>query len=164
MPKLLPRHASGVIICGSTQFIQSRQGQRLTAFSTPGGGGYGQNIAAGIQAGNISAILSNNFYNDELPRYPEFGTSSPDLTLFEEWGHFSQLVWKATLSVGCYTEICSPPGADPLDCKSDDTSYLNGLACGNGGIPAIFTVCNYDPPGGMKLLYIKPLRSVERLT
>ena len=119
----------------------------LTPSSAPGGGGYGQNIAAGFPVGNISAILSNSFYNNELPKYPQFGTDTPDMTNFEEWGHFSQFVWKTTISVGCYTAICSPPGADTLACGPDGKSYLSGLSCGNGGIPAIFTVCNYHPPG-----------------
>lgn len=119
----------------------------LTLSSAPGGGGYGQNIAAGFPVGNISAILSNSFYNNELPKYPQFGTDTPDMTNFEEWGHFSQFVWKTTISVGCYTAICSPPGADALACGPDGKSYLSGLSCGNGGIPAIFTVCNYHPPG-----------------
>lgn len=148
MPKRLLRLVYGVMMCEYSILSQLMMNcdwhRRL---STPGGGYYGQNIAAGIQSGNITAILSNNFYNDEQPKYPEYGISSPDLTLFEEWGHFSQLVWKSTLSVGCYTEICSPPGANTLDCKPDNTSYLSGLDCGNGGVPAIFTVCNYDPPG-----------------
>lgn len=113
----------------------------------PGGGGYGQNIAGGSAAGNITATLTNGFYNGELPLYPEFGTNNPNNTLFEKWGHFSQLVWNSTTSVGCYTEVCSPPGASTLDCNPDGTSYLSKLPCGNGGIPAIFTVCNYHPAG-----------------
>ena len=130
-----------------TSFDNGRLNPKLMACSAPGGGGYGQNIASGFQTGNISAILTNNFYNDELPKYPQFGTNNPDTTDFEEWGHFSQFVWSATTSVGCYTTICSPAGANALDCKPDGTSYLSGLKCGNGGIPAIFTVCNYHPPG-----------------
>lgn len=113
----------------------------------PGGGGYGQNIAAGDAAGNITAILTNGFYNRELPVYPEFGTNSPNTTLFEEWGHFSQMVWNTTTTVGCYTAVCSPPGESTLECKPDGTSYLSKLPCGNGGIPAVFTVCNYHPAG-----------------
>lgn len=148
MQKRLLRLVYGVTTCEYSilsQLVMTCDWHRT--LSTPGGGYYGQNIAAGIQSGNITAILSNNFYNDEQPKYPEYGISSPNLTLFEEWGHFSQLVWKSTLSVGCYTEICSPPGANALGCKPDNTSYLSGLDCGNGGVPAIFTVCNYDPPG-----------------
>lgn len=119
----------------------------------PGGGGYGQNIAAGVPAGNISAIVSNMWYNGEEPLYPTpYGNNSPDMSNFEKWGHYSQLVWAKTESVGCYTQTCSPPGQDPLKCKPDGTSYLGNSQCGNGinspvGIPAIFTVCNYYPPG-----------------
>jgi hypothetical protein len=120
----------------------------------PGGGGYGQNIAAGTLAGNITSILTNGFYNGELPLYPQFGTDTPDATLFEKWGHFSQMVWNTTTTVGCYTTICSPPGESIIDCKRDGTSYLSGLDCGNGGIPAVFTVCNYAPAGKFLLFFL----------
>lgn len=82
-----------------------------------------------------------------MPKYEQYNTNTPDLTEFEAWGHFTQLVWKKTLSVGCYTEICSPPVADPLDCKADGTSWLKKVKCGKGGTPAIFTVCDYYPQG-----------------
>lgn len=120
---------------------------------SPGGGGYGQNIAAGVPAGNISAIISNMWYNGEESLYPTpYGNDSPDMSNFEKWGHYSQMVWAKSESVGCYTQTCSPPGQDPLKCKPDGTSYLGKSTCGNGinspvGIPAIFTVCNYYPPG-----------------
>ena len=116
----------------------------------PGGGGYGQNIAAGTQAGAIASILSNGFYNGEEPLYPAYGTDNPDMGNFEKWGHFSQMVWSKTESVGCYTYTCSPPGADPLDCKPDGTPYLKNTSCKSPGVipeAAIFTVCNYYPPG-----------------
>lgn len=129
----------------------------------PGGGGYGQNIAAGTPVGNITAILTNGFYNGELPLYPEFGTNNPNTALFEKWGHFSQVVWKSTKSVGCYTAICSPPGESTLDCKPDGTSYLSGLNCGNGGILAIFTVCNYYPAGKFTVYPLSILSSKAHL-
>ena len=151
-PRQLQRPVSGVIV-RKWIFCSTRSSSRLTASSAPGGGGYGQNIAAGTPSGNISAILTNGFYNGELPHYPQYGTNNPDMSDFEDWGHFSQLVWHSTTSVGCYTAICSPPGVDSLSCKPDGTSYLKGLNCGNGGIPAIFTVCNYDPPGKRAFQY-----------
>lgn len=120
---------------------------------SPGGGGYGQNIAAGTEAGNIASVLSNGFYNGEVLAYPSFGSDNPDMSNFHIWGHFSQMVWEATESVGCYTYTCSPPGADAFDCKPDGTSYLSGeeINCRSSpeSIPtaAIFTVCNYYPAG-----------------
>ncbi|KAL8827092.1 MAG: hypothetical protein Q9170_007155 [Blastenia crenularia] len=123
---------------------------------SPGGGGYGQNIAAGTQANNISAILSNGFYNDEMMLFPSYGSDSPDMSNFEKWGHFSQMLWQSTKKVGCYTYTCSPAGAPPLDCNpSTGQSYLKNTGCGNGGMNAIFTVCNYSPPGNYAGEYSK---------
>lgn len=126
----------------------------LTKNSTPGGGGYGQNIAAGIEPGRISEVVSNMWYNGELTLYPTpYGENSPDMTGFHAWGHYSQVVWSDSESVGCYTSTCFPAGQDPQGCKSDGTSYLPGTACGDGingqavGVPAYFTVCNYYPAG-----------------
>jgi hypothetical protein len=70
-------------------------------------------------------------YNDEIGYYPlPFGVASPDMSNFEKWGHFSQIVWKSTTSVGCYTQYCP-----------------NGLANTGSGVSPYFTVCNYSPPG-----------------
>lgn len=117
----------------------------------PGGGGYGQNIAAGNAPGNISAILTNAYYNDELPLFleaiGEFGKNSPDMSNFEKWGHVTQMLWKDTSSFACYTATCSPPGADAQACDGSGQSYLKNVSCGNGGTPAYNTVCNYYPPG-----------------
>ncbi|KAL8687642.1 MAG: hypothetical protein Q9218_006245 [Villophora microphyllina] len=122
----------------------------------PGGGGYGQNIAAGISAGEIAKTLTNGFYNDEMMLYPTYGSDSPDMGNFEKWGHFSQMLWQSTTKVGCYTYTCSPAGAPPLDCRPGTTeSYLKNTGCGNGGMNAIFTVCNYSPPGNYAGEYSK---------
>ena len=56
-----------------------------------------------------------------------YNQNAPDMSNFENWGHFSQIVWKSTKSVGCYTQSC-PQGVAPYDIK-------------------YFTVCNYSPPG-----------------
>ncbi|KAI4171202.1 MAG: hypothetical protein LQ343_004408 [Gyalolechia ehrenbergii] len=123
---------------------------------SPGGGGYGQNIAAGTPANNISAILTNSFYNDEMELFPGYGSDSVDMSNFEKWGHFSQMLWQITQKVGCYTYTCSPAGAPPLDCNpSTGQSYLENTGCGNGGMNAIFTVCNYSPPGNYGGQYSK---------
>lgn len=99
---------------------------------TANGGGYGQNIAAGVQADNISAVITELFYNNEIVNFPKpYGQENPDMTNFENWGHFTQVVWASTTEVGCYTQDCSSSGLSNVG--SDVGPY--------------FTVCNYSPPG-----------------
>ena len=99
--------------------------------TSKGGGGYGQNIAAGVEPANISAIITDLFYNGEVGWYDGlYGQAQPDMTNFEHWGHFSQIVWKDTTHVGCATQHCS-----------------NGLANVGSDVAPYFTVCNYKNPG-----------------
>ena len=75
-------------------------------------------------------MINNEMYNDEIEYYPTPYGIEPDMSNFEKWGHYSQIVWKSTTQVGCYTQYCS-----------------NGLANTGGGVSPYFTVCNYSPPG-----------------
>ena len=96
------------------------------------------------------------FYNNETEYYPQpYGQEAPDSSAFESWGHFSQIVWSRTSSVGCYTYDCSPAGQPTTqDCNASGQPYLANTKCGpTGGTPAVFTVCNYYPEGK------NPLRS-----
>lgn len=93
---------------------------------------YGQNIAAGVKADNVSAVITELFYNGEVGLYEGlYGQADPDMTNFEQWGHFSQIVWKASTKVGCAT----------VDCTD------KGLANTGGNVPPFFTVCNYQSQG-----------------
>ena len=114
-----------------------------------GDGNYGQNIGAGIDAGNISALITNMLYNNEIENYPQpYAQGDPENSNFESWGHFSQIVWSDTTSVGCYTYDCSPAGQPSTqDCNANGHPYLANTNCGPGGTPAVFTVCNYYPAG-----------------
>ena len=94
-----------------------------------GGGGYGQNIGAGAPDDEIDKMITNQMYNDEMMLYPGYG-AEPNLGNFERWGHFSQIVWKATTRVGCHTQYC-PDG-------------LEGVG---SSVSPYFTVCNYQPAG-----------------
>ena len=99
--------------------------------TTTDGGGYGQNIAAGLAADNITAIITELFYNGEVGYYTNlYGQANPDMSNFHNWGHFSQIVWKGTSKVGCATQYCP-----------------KGLANVGPYTPPHFTVCNYGPPG-----------------
>ncbi|KAL8656162.1 MAG: hypothetical protein Q9226_002761 [Calogaya cf. arnoldii] len=124
----------------------------------PGGGGYGQNIAAGTPAKQVAKILTNAFYNNELGLYPGFGSDSPDMSNFHAWGHFSQMVWPSTTKVGCYSYNCNPAGKLELDCNpATGQSYLGNTGCGTSGtgMYPVFTVCNYSPPGNFAGQYSK---------
>lgn len=94
-----------------------------------GGGGYGQNIGAGAPDDEIDKMITNQMYNDEMMLYPGYG-GEPELGDFERWGHFSQIVWKATTRVGCHTQYCP-----------------SGLAGVGSNVSPYFTVCNYQPAG-----------------
>lgn len=97
-----------------------------------GGGGYGQNIAAGVKPDNISAVITNLWYNGEVGWFRgQYGKPQPNMTNFAHWGHFSQVVWKHSTEIGCYTADCSKTG-------------LQGVG---GSVPPYFTVCNYKGPG-----------------
>ncbi|EEH41494.1 hypothetical protein PAAG_03057 [Paracoccidioides lutzii Pb01] len=84
---------------------------------------YGQNIGYGIDRQNIGKMITNLMYNNEADLYIDlYGEDNPDMSRFSDWGHFTQIVWKSTKSVGCATVKCS--------------NYLGWN-----------TVCNYSPPG-----------------
>lgn len=70
-------------------------------------------------------------YNGEVNNYPgPYGSDNPDLSNFESWGHYSQIVWRSTASVGCATQYCP-----------------QGLSGAGAGVPPYFTVCDYYPAG-----------------
>ncbi|KAJ5491181.1 hypothetical protein N7539_002748 [Penicillium diatomitis] len=117
--------------------------------SIPGGsiaaGSYGQNIGYGVEASDVGVMITNLMYNDEINYFPQpYGSPNPDMTLFDKWGHFSQIVWKGTTHVGCATVTCPNLG-------NVDSSMA---------LP--FTVCNYYPAGNVGTEYgdnvLAPLR------
>ena len=95
---------------------------------TVDGGGYGQNIGAGALPENVPALITNLMYNGEIELYPSYG-NEPDTSNFEEWGHYSQIVWKETKEVGCATKKCD---------HVENTGR---------GVKPYYTVCNYYPQG-----------------
>jgi hypothetical protein len=70
------------------------------------------------------------WYNGELAAYlpSYYGQANPDFSNFEVWGHFSQVVWKSTTSIGCATQFCKSGTLFPT-------------------VAGWFTVCNYGPAG-----------------
>ncbi|RMZ79802.1 hypothetical protein DV738_g3201, partial [Chaetothyriales sp. CBS 135597] len=101
--------------------------------SKAGDGIFGQNIGAGFAADNIAAMVGDAMYNDEIELYPGPYGNEPDMTSFESWGHYTQIVWSDTTDVGCWTTDCS----------------ATGLANVAPEVGPQFTVCNYYPPGNI---------------
>lgn len=88
------------------------------------------NIAQGtyLGAGNLSAVISNMWYNSEVNLFPAYGQKDLDTSgeSFQGWGHFSQVVWDGTTAIGCGSAKCNP-----------------GTSIGSG----YFVACMYYPPG-----------------
>lgn len=110
---------------------------KMDASSTP----YGQNIAAGVGASDIGRTISDLFYNGEVSKFTGYGQAQPDMSGFEGWGHFSQIVWAASTKVGCATWDCNTQGLANFQGPCTDGS----AACNN-----FFTVCNFSPPGNVE--------------
>ncbi|KAK3489010.1 CAP domain-containing protein [Neurospora hispaniola] len=139
-------HSAGAMTWGETYANYAQQAAASCVFQhdlTPGGGGYGQNIAmwgssdkqtvqdvGAVKAG--AQATTNMWYNGELSLWPasDYGKANPDMSNFEGWGHFSQLVWKESKELGCFTQFC-PQGT--MSSQMD----------------VWYTVCNYYPAGNM---------------
>ncbi|KAM0561452.1 hypothetical protein ACHAPJ_003333 [Fusarium lateritium] len=65
------------------------------------GGPYGENLAIGY----LNATSSVEAWGDERDKY-DYGKAEFD----EETGHFTQLVWKDTTTVGCGRKLCGEKG------------------------------------------------------
>ncbi|KAK4861637.1 hypothetical protein LT330_003672 [Penicillium expansum] len=116
-------------LAGAAQTLAARCTYAHDTSITSASGDYGQNIAYGVEAALVGEqVIGEMMYTDEAPYFANlYGEANPDMSNFEKWGHFTQIVWKATTEVGCATVSCSD--------------------LGNVGGPAPFTVCNYGTPG-----------------
>lgn len=85
----------------------------------PGGGGYGQNLAAMGGSGNykakspvvmVAGAISDQWYNSEFSKFvpSQYGLATPNMTTFLDWGHFTQVIWKGSTKVGCASQYCAP--------------------------------------------------------
>lgn len=82
------------------------------------------------ESDTVAQAITDMWHNGECEAYPkaDYGQPNPDMSNFEAWGHFSQLVWVGSEQVGCASQYC-PPGT----IYSDMGSW--------------FTVCDYYPAG-----------------
>ena len=50
-------------------------------------------------------VITNMWYNNELPLFLLFyyDQGTLDMSNFEAWGYFSQIVWKNSTRIGCTT-------------------------------------------------------------
>lgn len=105
---------------------------------TINGGGYGQNIASYGSTGDsslaidtlIASVITNMWYNGEAALYDSFYGQANPTDNFENWGHFSQVVWKSTTKIGCGATLCAPG------------TIFDGLS-------TWFAVCNYETAGNV---------------
>lgn len=81
----------------------------------------------GTDANDVAAVTSGMWYNGELGAFPEqaYNMANPPETSTDT-GHLTQIIWKTTTSVGCFTKFCGEMA---------------------GG--AYYTVCNYGPAGNV---------------
>jgi pathogenesis-related protein 1 len=108
---------------------------RNSAYKTLGGGngGVGENIAAGAPTLTIAGA-NMGWIDDEEPAY-DYATNTCNTSVAPECGHYTQIVWKTTTSVGCALVTCNTN--TPFDPKY-------GSKWG-------YAVCDYAPPGNIVL-------------
>jgi pathogenesis-related protein 1 len=115
LAQVAQRHAEGCIF----EHSDNPYGENLAFFSCPGGfrdpcnpNRLGSNPGNAVKA-----------WADEVVFY-DYDTSS--CAPLEQCGHYTQIVWRETTTLGCGSAVC----------KID-------------GIYGVYWVCNYDPPGNI---------------
>ncbi|KNA11880.1 hypothetical protein SOVF_131020 [Spinacia oleracea] len=100
------------------QYANQRIGDCVLQHS---GGSYGENIAGGGNGGyELSGTDAVNMWVNEGVNYDHgSNTCSPG----QVCGHYTQVVWRDSVRLGCARVICNSSG--------------------------IFVICNYDPPGNI---------------
>ncbi|HEU4384223.1 MAG TPA: CAP domain-containing protein [Anaeromyxobacteraceae bacterium] len=91
--------------------------------------GMGQNLAAGRPPGAYSITAFVNLWAAEAADYDYAGNTCSAGAVC---GHYTQIVWRATTSLGCVLHTCT--GGTPPPGWTADWDYL---------------VCNYAPPGNV---------------
>jgi len=101
---------------------------------------YGQNLALGNPADDIAGIITDQWYSEINAFSGNYGEAQPDygtnMENFEQWGHFTQVVWKSTTKIGCATWRCKSVASSATDSTPMPAAYGGDV-----------TYCNYQSPG-----------------
>jgi uncharacterized protein YkwD len=101
-------------------YAQSYANQRIGDCKLQHSGGpYGENIFWGSAGADWKAADAVNAWVGEKSDY---NYASNSCAAGKQCGHYTQVVWRATTSIGCARVVCN----------------------NNGGV---FIICSYDPPG-----------------
>jgi uncharacterized protein YkwD len=92
--------------------------------SMGGTGGLGENVAAGAPTESISGA-DTSWINEEA----NYDHATNTCASGDECGHYTQIVWKSTTTVGCAQTSCT----------------TNSPFGGSG--PWVMSVCDFSPPG-----------------
>jgi hypothetical protein len=103
--------------------------------SIPAGVNQGQNLfTVSGDAFNVTAGITESWYKAELPFMDGYyGMANIPDDVFHKVGHFTQVVWIDSTSVGCVSQDCT------------GRMIVNGASSNLDK----FTVCNYDPAGNV---------------
>lgn len=106
----------------------------------PQGAGQGQNLfTVSGDYFNVTAGITESWYKGEFQAMlPYFGQPSLSDAVFHDVGHLTQVLWKGTTSVGCFS----------MDCG---TMMIVGGQTGSNLNK--YTVCNYYPAGNVGTQY-----------
>lgn len=120
--------------------MKSAQRCTFAHFMNENGLQYGQNLALGNPADDIAGIITDQWYAEVNAFAGNYGQAQPDygtnMENFEQWGHFTQVVWKSTTKIGCATWRCKSVASSATDSTPMPAAYGGDV-----------TYCNYQSPG-----------------
>ena len=112
--------------------LRAQRESKLRLPALGGSGGLGENIAAGAPSLTIASANSGWIGEDANYDYTS-NTCNTGAMMNLECGHYTQIVWKTTTSVGCALVTCTTNSPFPAQ---------YGTSWG-------FAVCDYAPPGNI---------------